>query len=95
MSDNSLVPRPPLDPFVGLDIPLGRRGGSQSVFRTNNEGRATYDATFRPCLQMGGIQVDAILVIAWHSDGQTYGDTPGPFSTATHVQLIADLPIEY
>jgi hypothetical protein len=90
----ALVPRPELDPFVSLDIPLGARDGSQSPFTTDGTGHAEYEATFSPCLQLTGIQVDAVIAIAWHSDGKTYGATPGPFSTVTHVQIWANLPFE-
>jgi hypothetical protein len=90
----ALVPRPPLDPFVALDMPLGKRDGSQSVFTTDAAGSLNIESTFKPCLQMGGLQVDALLAIAWHSDRKTYGATPGPFSTVTHVQLLAEFPVK-
>ena len=90
----ALIPRPPLDPFVALDIPLGARDGSQSPFTADGDGHADYSARFTPCLQLGGIQVDAMLAIAWHSDGNTYGASPGPFSSVTHLQIWANLPVE-
>ena len=90
----SLIPRPSLDPFVSLDIPLGARDGSQSGFAADGDGHADYSARFTPCLQLGGLQVDALIVIAWHSDGNTYGASPGPFSTVTHVLMWANLPVE-
>ena len=90
----SLTPRPPLDPFVFLAMPLGARDGSQSPFTTDGKGHAEYEATFSPCLQLTGIQVDASLDIAWHSDGKTHGASPGPLSTVTHVPFWADLPFE-
>ncbi len=34
----------------------------------------------------------AMLVIAYHSDGNTYGPDPGPFGTGSHVQLFVPLP---
>ena len=91
---HSLVPRPPLDPFVALDIPLGARDGSTSPFGTDETGHAVYEASISPCLQYSGVQVDTMLAIAWHSDGKTYGPSPGPFSTVTHVQVFGFFPIE-
>lgn len=90
----SLIPRPPLDPFVALDIPVGARDGSDSVFTAGGDGHADYRARFTPCLQLGGLQVDAMIAIAWHSDGNTYGANPGTFSTVTHVLMWANLPVE-
>ena len=90
----SLIPRPVLDPFVVLSMPLGARDGSQSPFTADRDGHADYSARFTPCLQLGGLQVDAVIDIAWHSDGNTYGATPGPFSTVTHVSMWANLPVE-
>lgn len=90
----SLIPRPVLDPFVVLSMPLGARDGSQSPFTADRDGHADYSARFTPCLQLGGLQVDAVIDIAWHSDGNTHGATPGPFSTVTHVSMWANLPVE-
>ncbi len=90
----SFIPRPPLEPFVALDIPLGARDGSDTLFVADADGQASYDVVFSPCLQMSGRQTDTSLTIAWHSDGATYGAEPGPFSTATHVHIFANFPIE-
>jgi hypothetical protein len=84
---------PPTVPFNGtLDVPLGDRDGSQSVFKTDARGRAVLDITFEHCLQFSDNQLVSALAIAYHSDGQTYGGSPGPFGKATHVQLFAMLP---
>ncbi len=90
------LPRPPLDPgpFVFLDVPLGARDGSDSPFIADADGHAEYQAVFSPCLQMSGRQLDANLAIAYHSDGQTYGTTPGPLSTVSHNQIFVTFPIE-
>jgi hypothetical protein len=84
---------PPTVPFNGtLDVPLGNRDGSQSVFKTDAKGRAVLDITFEHCLQMSDSQLMSGLAIAYHSDGQTYGGSPGPFGKASHVQLFSMLP---
>jgi hypothetical protein len=89
------MPTPPTEPFTGtLDLPVGARDGSQSVFHTNVHGAARFEASFTPCLQLSDEQLAGGLAIAWHSDGTTYGPLPGDFGTASHVQLFAMLPQE-
>jgi hypothetical protein len=84
---------PPTDPFIGTyDLPLGSRDGAQSVFQADAEGRASFDRTFHPCLQLTGEHLASGLAIAWHSDGQTYGVEPGEFGKDSHVQLYTGLP---
>ncbi len=84
---------PPTVPFNGtLDVPLGNRDGSQSIFKTDANGRAVVDITFEHCLQMSDSQLMSGLAIAYHSDGHTYGGSPGPFGQASHGQLFAMLP---
>lgn len=84
---------PPTAPFNGtLDVPLGDRDGSQSVFTTDSKGRAKLDITFEHCLQLSNVQLMSGLAVAYHSDGKTYGGSPGPFGQVTHVQLFAMLP---
>ncbi|MEL6482936.1 MAG: hypothetical protein AAFQ75_15925 [Pseudomonadota bacterium] len=84
---------PPTEPFIGTyDLPVGSRDGVQSVFVADAEGRATFDQTFKPCLQLTGEHLAAGLAVNWHSDGQTYGVEPGDFAKNAHIQLYADLP---
>ena len=87
------MPAPPPVPFTGtLDIPLGDRKGTQSVFITDENGNAEFEVTFERCLQLSGDQLMSGLAIALHSDGQTYGPEPGAFGKKTHVHLFAMLP---
>ncbi len=89
----AFVPQPPTKPFTGaLDLPFGARDGSQSVFTTDAKGNARFNAAYKPCLQASSDQLMAVLAIAWHSDGKTYGSSPGSFGNRTHVQLFAPLP---
>ena len=87
------MPAPPTEPFSGtLDLPIGERDGSQSVFATDAEGNASLDIHFERCLQLGENQLMSGLAIAWHSDKKTYASEPGPFGKSTHVQIFAMLP---
>ena len=89
----AFVPSPPTKPFTGaLDLPLGARDGSQTIFNSDANGNALFQASFKPCLQMTNDQLMAVLAIAWHSDGKTYGSSPGEFGSRSHVQLFAPLP---
>ena len=84
---------PPTKPFIGTyDIPVGSRDGEQSVFKASSEGKARFDRTFKPCLQLTGEHLASGLAIAWHSDGKTYGVLPGEFATRSHIQLYSGLP---
>lgn len=87
---------PPTVPFNGtLDVPLGSREGIQSVFKTDKNGKAKLNLLFEQCLQLSNTQLMSGLAVAYHSDGKTYGASPGPFGKATHVQLFAMLPESY
>lgn len=81
------------DPFIGtFDLPVGKTDGTQSVFVADAEGRAVFDQTIAPGLQLSGEQLAAGLAIAWHSDNETYGAHPGEFGFKTHLHLFAALP---
>lgn len=79
--------------FIGtFDLPVGLRNGSQSIFKTNDQGNARLELTFPNCLQLTDSQLMSMLAVAWHSDEKTYGETPGPFGQVTHIQLFAVFP---
>lgn len=84
---------PPTDPFIGTyDLPLGRRDGTDSVFKADQQGTAHYERTFKPCLQLSGEHLMSGLAVAWHSDGRTHGVRPGDFGLNSHVQMFLGLP---
>ncbi len=79
-------------PFATVDFPMGTPDGSQSFFTAGADGSATFKLDFSPCLELSGGRLMAMLAIAYHSDGNTYGPDPGPFGLGSHVQLFAALP---
>ena len=90
---HAFIVTPPTVPFGGaLDAPLGARDGSESVFTADAEGKAEFVHSFRPGLQLSDTWTTALLAIAYHSDGKTYGGSPGPFGIHTHVPLFVMLP---
>ena len=90
---HAFIALPPTTPFSGtLDLPLGARDGSESVFTADANGKADFVHTFSPCLQMSDVWTTAMLAINWHSDGKTYGADPGQFGYNAHVPLFLMLP---
>ncbi len=84
---------PPTEPFSGaLALPVGARDGSQAGFRADAHGKARFERSFKPCLQMSGEHLTAGLATAYHSDGQTYGPLPGEYATRSHIHMILMLP---
>ena len=90
---HAFIALPPTKPFSGtLDLPLGARDGSESVFKANAAGRANLHRIFKPCLEMSDVWTSSMLAINWHSDGKTYGADPGAFGYNAHVPLFVILP---
>jgi hypothetical protein len=84
---------PPPTPFTGtLDLPLGARDGSESMFTADKDGKAAFKHTFQPCLQMSDTWTTSMLAINYHSDGNTYGGHPGRFGLNAHIPLFVMLP---
>ena len=81
-------------PFATIDFPMGARDGSQSMFTADANGKATYQASFSPCLTLGNDLLFSGMALAYHSDGKTYGKDPGEFGNKSHVQIFAGLPDE-
>ena len=85
---------PPPEPFTGtLDLPLGARDGSESVFIADENGNARFVHDFMPCLEMSDVWTYGGLAINYHSDGKTYGGHPGTFGTVSHIPLFVMLPM--
>ncbi len=78
--------------FSTIDFPVGAKDGSQSAFIANARGIAWIDVSFKPCLKPSDDQLAAALAIAYHSDGNTYGPSPGEMGHKSHMQLFAVLP---
>ena len=84
---------PPTTPFSGtLDLPLGARDGSESVFRADANGNATVERRFQPCLQFSDVWTTSMLAVNYHSDGKTYQADPGKFGYNAHIPLFLMLP---
>jgi len=90
---HAFIALPPTSPFSGtLDLPLGARDGTTSVFVADANGNASFEHTFRPGLQLSDVWTTSMLAINYHSDGQTYGAYPGEFGLNAHIPLFVMLP---
>lgn len=90
---HSFIALPPTEPFSGaLDLPLGARDGSESVFVADASGEARFKHSFHPGLEMSDVWTTSMLAINYHSDGKTYGGVPGSFGLSAHVPLFVLLP---
>lgn len=82
----STLHRPP--EFEVIDRPCGAADGSENAFTSDEHGELQIQMSF-PVLDLPTETSLSIIAIAWHSDGQTYGDHPGNFGTVTFVPLRA------
>ncbi len=90
---HAFIALPPTEPFSGtLDLPLGARDGSESVFIADEDGTARFVHTFTPGLEMSDVWTTSMLAINYHSDGKTYGGVPGAFGLNSHIPLFVMLP---
>jgi hypothetical protein len=83
---------PPTDPYIGMFWPLGARDGSEAIFNTDAQGRASYEVSVEPCLDLSGNQTITGLAISWHSDGKTCGLSPCALGVVTFTQMFTMLP---
>ena len=90
---HAFMAMPPTEPFSGsLDLPLGARDGSESVFRADANGNAVFSHSFTPGLEMSDVWTTSMLAINYHSDGKTYQALPGDFGLNAHIPLFLMLP---
>jgi hypothetical protein len=72
-----------------VNRPLGAADGSQNSFKADASGNATFNLAFAGCLEETSKETATLIVTAYHSDGKTYGSTPGDFGRVTHFQNVA------
>jgi len=90
---HAFIALPPTTPFSGtLDLPLGARDGSESVFTADANGKIEFEHSFLPCLEMSDIWTTSMIAINYHSDGKSYGAYPGDFGLNAHIPLFLMLP---
>lgn len=64
----------------------GAADGTENTFRADADGRAATR------VRVSANPAIAIIALAYHSDGRTYGASPGIFGVNSHVHLFIRLP---
>lgn len=82
----STLNRPP--EFSVEDRPCGAPDGSEANFVADEHGELDVEMTF-PALDLPTETTVSVIAIAWHSDGETYGEHTGDFGRVTFVPLRA------
>ena len=80
----------PPNPAI-LDLPCGAEDGSENSFTADEKGTASFSLKLQ-ALEPSTEEVSSLIAVAYHSDGKTYGASPGDFGSNTHVQLFYMLP---
>ncbi|NJL58172.1 hypothetical protein HC928_25945 [bacterium] len=80
-----------LEVMIPVDEPCGAVDGSEASIIVDENGSATYIVEM-PALPGSTEDALTLLSVAYHSDGQTYGASPGEFGGNTHVQIYAVVP---
>lgn len=80
----------PPNPLI-IDLPCGAIDGSENSFKTDSNGNSEFMLSMMPLEETKG-DTSNVIAVAYHSDGRTYGASPGSFGQNTHVQLFYLLP---
>ncbi len=81
----------PPNPKV-VDRPCGAEDGSENVFKTDAKGVGKFDLKLKP-LEESTKETASVIALAYHSDGKTYGATPGDFGLNSHVHIFFLVPV--
>lgn len=73
-----------------IDKPCGAADGSQNTLIADENGAAHWTLEF-PALPASSAETVTVVALAYHSDGQTYGEYPGDFGSRSHVQIFAPI----
>ena len=74
-----------------VDMPCGAEDGSENSFTAGDKGLASFSLKLKP-LEASTKETASMIAVAYHSDGKTYGASPGDFGSNTHVQLFFMMP---
>ena len=80
---------PPVATIVNW--PCGEADGSNNTFTTDENGDGFISLSMPPRPDTTDERL-SVFAIAYHSDGQTYGDYHGEFGRVTHTHLVAPVP---
>ena len=74
-----------------VDRACGAEDGSQNYFKADDKGNGQFSLKLNP-LEASTKETSSIIALAYHSDGKTYGASPGDFGLNSHVQIFFILP---
>ena len=77
--------------FLMINKPCGPLDGSENSFTADESGRTHFQISTW-ALEDTSEETVSVLAIAYHSDGNTYGASPGTFGLNSHVQVFTILP---
>ncbi|MBI2101836.1 hypothetical protein HYT53_04470 [Candidatus Woesearchaeota archaeon] len=77
--------------FSVVDKPCGAEDGSQNSFTADEKGNGEFSLKFS-ALEPSTKDAASLMAVAYHSDGKTYGASPGDFGLNSHVQIFYMLP---
>ena len=77
--------------FHMLNEACGPADGSENTFIADAEGNAEFSMAL-PALPDTDEETVSVFAVAYHSDGNTYGASPGTFGLNSHVQVFTMLP---
>jgi len=80
----------PPEPAI-TDQPCGAPDGSENIFTAAEDGSATFQVMMDK-LPPSTAEKLSVVALAYHSDGETYGEEPGDFGLVTHVHIFWMLP---
>ena len=81
-----MPPQPMID-----DYPCGAANGTENEFKADSQGNGAFKLNLMT-LAVTTNETAEVLAIAYHSDGQTHGASPGEFGLNSHVQLFYLMP---
>ena len=78
--------------FDVVDTPCGAEDGSENSFKSDEKGTGVFSLKLKP-LEASTKETASAIALAYHSDGKTYGASPGDFGLNSHVQIFFLLPV--
>ena len=75
-----------------VDMPCGAEDGSENSFTADDKGSGSFSLKLKP-LEASTKETASMVALAYHSDGKTYGESPGDFGSNTHVQIFFMMPV--
>ena len=77
--------------FNIVDAPCGAEDGSENSLKSDEKGSGSFSLKLKP-LEASTKEAASAIAVAYHSDGETHGASPGDFGLNSHVQIFFLLP---